>query len=391
VTADPIVNPQPLAPTKNQAHAIARLGERLFTRTAAAADEPNPVVSPLSVYFALGLAAEGARGATADAFTQTLGLTSAEARGVALDLISSLTDPGPGTSLGIANSVWLDDSLTPVEAYVAAVQAYYHAEVYDQDLQASEAVGRINAWVKDATEGRIPEILDFLTDEAVAVLVNALTLTAAWSTEFNTDWTQTGNFTTGDGRTVEAHYMTARGTPQTIIQTPEAEGVLLPYLDGRLAFLAVKPTNGGIASLTLDGDAIAGWLAAAEPAESVNLWLPKFQTRARFELAEILAAMGLDIAFQNSVADFSGLGSSPRGPFHISRVIHEVMIAVGEKGTEAAAATVIGAETTSGPASDPIELHFDEPYVYAVVDTVTGIPLFLGSLDDPSAAPPAVT
>ena len=54
-----------------------------------------------------------------------------------------------------------------------------------------------------------------------------------------------------------------------------------------------------------------------------------------------------------------------------------------EKGAEGAAASYVGMESESIPEPD-FSLAFDRPFVYAVVDSFSGVPFFMGIVDDPS-------
>jgi serpin B len=56
---------------------------------------------------------------------------------------------------------------------------------------------------------------------------------------------------------------------------------------------------------------------------------------------------------------------------------------VDEQGTEAAAATAIIMSTTSMPISDPIDLVFDRPFMFAIMHEPTGTLLFLGRVVQP--------
>jgi len=62
-------------------------------------------------------------------------------------------------------------------------------------------------------------------------------------------------------------------------------------------------------------------------------------------LNEVLETMGMPVAFTD-FADFSGISNEQ---LVISEVLHKTYITVDEEGTEAAAVTSIGFETTSVP------------------------------------------
>ena len=79
---------------------------------------------------------------------------------------------------------------------------------------------------------------------------------------------------------------------------------------------------------------------------------------------------------------------APRTPadyLYISQIFHKTFIAVDEKGTEAAAATAVAmlAGSAMRPASPPIEVKVDRPFVYAIQHVPSGVCLFLGRVTDP--------
>ena len=65
--------------------------------------------------------------------------------------------------------------------------------------------------------------------------------------------------------------------------------------------------------------------------------------------------------------------------------MHQAYIDVDEQGTEAAAATAITMRPMAmrrGPG--PIRMVVDRPFLFAIVDTATGLPLFLGHVVRPA-------
>jgi serpin B len=82
-------------------------------------------------------------------------------------------------------------------------------------------------------------------------------------------------------------------------------------------------------------------------------------------------------------ADFSGITDDE--PLHVSAVVHKAWIDVGEEGTEAAAATagVIAALALIRKPPPEVTLVFDRPFLFAIADTASGLPLFLGQFTRP--------
>ena len=124
-------------------------------------------------------------------------------------------------------------------------------------------------------------------------------------------------------------------------------------------------------------EAIFGELSRAQ----VQLAMPKFEFEAAFSLEEHLRALGMDLAFEPGLADFSGMDGL-RDLF-ISDVLHKAFISVDEAGTEAAAATAVVIRETSAP-GNVVDLVIDRPFLFYIHDLETGAILFAGRVVDPS-------
>jgi serpin B len=114
----------------------------------------------------------------------------------------------------------------------------------------------------------------------------------------------------------------------------------------------------------------------------VDLSLPRFRVEAGFMLKDTLQALGVRTAFTDA-ADFSGITGDE--PLQISAVLHKAYVDVGEEGTEAAAVTAVVMRTLAlvrKPQPD-VRLVFDRPFLFAIVDTNSGLPLFLGQFTRP--------
>ena len=121
--------------------------------------------------------------------------------------------------------------------------------------------------------------------------------------------------------------------------------------------------------------------------QNINLKLPKFEVEFDKELNETLQNMGIKLAFDNEQADFTSIGFTDNGlPLYISLVRQKAVVKLDEEGTEAAAVTmVVMNECASTESTEkPIEVFFDEPFLYMIMDMESRTPLFMGVMDDPS-------
>ena len=115
--------------------------------------------------------------------------------------------------------------------------------------------------------------------------------------------------------------------------------------------------------------------------EKVNIIMPKFKFEKKYFMGNTLAEMGMPTAFSPGEADFSGMDGSKN--LYLGFVIHQAYVDVNEEGTEAAAATAAGIQTTA----IHIENYFkaDHSFVFIIQDKETGSILFMGRVENPAA------
>ena len=355
----------------------------------------NTVVSPASIAIALAMTQAGAAGGTASQMSAVLhGAGSGSGAGInALDQAlaarnGTFTDAGGHdltVALRVANAPFAQAGMSLEPSYLDALASRFGAGLrlvdYRRDPEAARNL--INAWVEGQTEGRIPRllapgILDTLTR---LTLVNAIYLKAPWQVPFDAELTKPAPFTRADGSTVDVPTM-AGGLQQ--LRYAEGSGwkaVELPYAGGSLAMTIVVPDD--LVAFVQHLDAMLfGQITGALAEREVELWLPRFAIRAETDLARTLATLGMPLAFDPQLADFSGITAEER--LYISAVVHQANISVDEKGTEAAAATAVAMAATAMPA-DSVTLRVDRPFLFAVRDLPTGAILFLGQVTDPGA------
>lgn len=296
--------------------------------------------------------------------------------------------------LDTAQAVWAQQGLTWEKPVLDALAEYFDAGVslVDYRRRAPQATAAINAWCAQATHGVIEQIVtpDQVTDMTRLVLANAVYLKADWKHPFEASDTTEAPFTTAAGTVVAVPTMHGR----TLLPTRRGTGwraVSVPYAGDKLAMLLVLPDPGAesvVRRLVTSGglsDLVRGWPAAGSAAPTgetsgAELVLPKFRVASTHDLAGPLRARGADLAF-GSGADFSRLTRSE--PLSLQFATQRATIVVDELGTEAAAATAIGAMAVSGRGPAPV-LRFDRPFYAVVYDSPTGTPVFLTYVADPA-------
>lgn len=111
--------------------------------------------------------------------------------------------------------------------------------------------------------------------------------------------------------------------------------------------------------------------------------MPEFTSDFEYLVNGTLQNLGATDVFDPVKADLSGISGAP-GDIYVSKVIHKTHIEVDRKGTKAAAVTVITLEKNAVFEEDVPEVRYvecDRPFAYAIVDTETMAPIFIGTVN----------
>jgi serpin B len=350
----------------------------------------NLFLSPFSVTQALAMIYGGARGNTETQMGQALRFSLPQARFHpamnALDqtlqsrAANAQGQNGPPPELRVLNTTWGQKGLTFEPAFLDGLAQHYGAGMRVVDFaQESEPIRvRINEWVESSTKGLIRELLpeDTVNGDTRLVLTNVLYFKGRWSESFEPERTHDAPFHLLDGGVRQVKTMVRSG----IIPRMRGEGfdaLALPYKGGAFRMLLVVPDSGRFADVEsrLSEDFLAGVRQALAP-RFTALRMPRFQVETTLPLKDSLEALGMVDAF-SSAADFSGLTSQER--LRIAFVQHKAFVSVDEAGTEAGAATAVGAV----PVSVPEPFAVNRPFLFLIEDVETKAVLFLGRLVNP--------
>ncbi len=358
-------------------------------------DSAQTVFSPASVACALQMALCGARGDTAAELARALHLEApaAAAAGASaadgLRLLTSLLDEVAASALvtfRAPNTMWVQSGLALLPEFTAELRDAAAVAVHDTDFAAAPeaARGEINRVIAEQTAGKIADLLPAGSISRLSrlVLANAVYLKAAWAQTFDEKATDDAPFypegPDRPGVTVRMMHGTAA---RSYLSRDGYQAVLLPYADRRLAMAIVLP-DGPLAALRpmIAANGLRGLLADATR-HQVTLSLPRFRLQARFDLVPALRQLGVRLAFTDH-ADFCGITEDAKLP--IGTIAHMAYIDVNERGTEAAAATAVGFLAAAMMRPPPsVTMTVDRPFLFAIVDTPTGLPLFLGWVSRP--------
>lgn len=357
-----------------------RFGMDLLRTIWAATPDSTVFVSPLSASMALGMTMNGAAGETLAQMRRVLGFEELTAEGINAsyrDLIALLGGLDSRVDFRLANAIFHRDSFQMETPYLDLVRLYYGARLEGLDFNAPQAVDHINAWVREATEDRIDEMVEWPIDPmTVAFLLNAIYFKGDWANQFDPDDTYSGRFDAGGGEAATVRYMTQVDT--------------LPYRVGNGWHAADLPYGGGAWSMTIAVPRAAHGLegilgdlesildpAARWSVQGLEVHVPRFELERERVLTEDLKALGMVHAFHPLLADFTPMHRFARySLLHIKEVKQKTFLRVDEEGTEAAAVTSV--EMTNQCACGPPVFRADRPFLIAIRERISGTILFVG-------------
>ena len=371
------------------AAAAADFGVRLFQTSME--EGKNILISPLSVIYALAMTANGADGETLAQMEQVLGMDVDNLNSYMLAYLDLLPE-AKKYKMNLANSIWFKDDPNFVveQSFLQTNADYYGAGAYKAAFDEGTR-NDINNWVKEHTDGMIPEIIDEIPDEAIMYLVNALAFEAEWADVYEEHQIREGLFhlLDADGTSIMVDMM--HSEEHKYLEDDLSTGFIKYYKDRKYAFVALLPNENVSISQYVDsltGEHLRDLLNNPQDV-TVFATMPKFEMEYDIEMSEVLQEMGMTDAFNWQVADFSRLGTYNMDGMNIcvNRVLHKTFISVTEQGTRAGAATAVEMVADGAMEIEEFkEVILDRPFVYMLIDCETDLPFFIGTMMDVNGA-----
>jgi len=300
------------------------------------------------------------------------------------DLLTILQNPDPKVEMAAANSLWTRKGVDFKEDFLQDNKDYFDAEASSLDFDDPAAAEKINEWVKGKTGGAIEDMVEPPIDPlTVLFLINAIYFNGEWSDPFDPDLTREIPFHLPGGSRTDHPVMFKEGECD-YLETELFQAVRLPYGENkRLGMYVFLPSEeAGLEGFMeeLNPGTWTDWTASFSNREG-ELGLPRFTFEYEASLNDPLKTLGMEIAFDDKAADFSGMRDIPPR-LYISDVKHKSFIEVNEEGTEAAAATSVEIRVESAR-PDHFTMIADRPFFFAITDEQTGAILFMGILQEP--------
>jgi serine protease inhibitor len=335
----------------------------------------------------LAMVWNGANGETKTAIQNALGFTNytaADLNGYYKKMREALLSTDPSVKLAIANSIWYRKGSTVNNEFLETNKTWFKAQTEAIDFDLPTAVDIINKWCSDNTNGLIKDVLKEISRDDMMFLINALYFNGTWAGgfAFKEADTKQATFKKSDGSSVTVNMMNNK-TKMMYFTDETLSAINLPYGNGAYSMMLMLPQdNVSMQAMVTKLKSPLYWrnLMNNRVSKDVTIQVPKFKIKYDANFNEVLKQMGMAIAFDPYQADFSKI--FPLDQTYITKVNQFTYIDVNEKGTEAAAVTIIGVGVTSAP--QPTLFTANHPFVFAICEKSTGCVLFMGLVGNPS-------
>ena len=352
----------------------------------------NIFLSPFSISQVLAMAFAGARGETELQMANTLHYELPQSalhpsfNALDRELASRGRDlqaeENQFFELNIANAIWGQQGYEFLPDFLDMLAEDYGAGLRPLDFADApeESRVKINDWVSEETHDKITDLLPpgAVNRLTRLVLTNAIYFNASWQWPFDKGLTRELPFHLAGGGMVEAPMMTETSRDfYGYVRGNGYQAVDVPYSSGEMSMTILLPDQGTFREFedSLNAQVLDRIFDGLEIG-NITLTMPLFELESEFSLNQTLAEMGMPDAF-GAGADFSGMTGNRE--LWISEAVHKAFVSVDEKGTEAAASTVVVVRE-----SEPLQVTVNRPFIFFIRDRATGTILFAGRVMNPA-------
>ena len=337
--------------------------------------DKSMMVSPVSVVYALGMLNNGAAGETRAQINEVLGFNGDDADGVnafCKKLLDEALTLDKKSKVMIANNIFVNKDYELQSDFVQKVREYYQVSPERLDFNNPSALGTINRWASDHTEGIIGNVLDKIDPSMVSYLLNVIYFKGEWAAPFDKSQTKKEGFF--EGKSLVDMMNCKRKFDYA--ESEDLQVLRMPYGNGAYSMTILLPRVGKSLSDILDIITAEEWteLTATLSEALVDVKMPKFETATEVYLNEVLSDLGVTKAFTGE-AEFPDFCNVPT---FIGFCKQSSQIKVDEEGTVAAVVTTTGMDTEYVPA-ERAEFYATRPFIYVISEKSTGAIFFIGS------------
>ena len=288
--------------------------------------------------------------------------------------------------LKIVNAIFVDQNARLKRDFAQTFADYYRGTAINVDFKSPDAVAAVNQWASNNTDGLITDIIQKFDPDTVAAVANAVYFYDGWHWEFDARYTKGDTFHAPGGDTT-AMFMVREGDEQPYYEDENVQAMPLYFKAGG-GMLIILPKSGTATELL--GSMTSEYLEKIQSDRELltgKLLLPRFKIESGvMNLKDALTALGVPL-FDEDAAPLTGGLVERNTPVWLSAAVQKAFIEVDEKGTTAAAVTILPAVDGLMPEpTEPFEMICDKPFAFILFERTSDAGdqiLFTGVVNKP--------
>lgn len=282
--------------------------------------------------------------------------------------------------LTFSNLLWLNENLILSDLFLDQCNGFPLTQVKNIDFSNEKAKDIINEWIAGCTNHTIKNMIERVQSQDKLIATSTLYFTSNWAFPFLKENNIIDKFFSSEGHTTQVEYMRKLSNYQ-YFDDKKSTILILPYEKSDLSFFLILPKRHILLKdyiRTISGADVANLLQNRQKNyKTVNLYLPKFKIEYSNDLKNVFAEMEfnpININFSNILKD--------GGDVYLRNFYQKTFFSIDENGTEAASATLTYIDSGRIKDSKPIELKFNRPFIFGIIENKSNIPLFIGAINE---------
>lgn len=276
-------------------HTSQRLSH-LFDAIVTSYPNSNFVASPLSIYIALAMLAEGCSSITFKELQTICGFES-ETKvipQVVQEMLNMIfSGKIKGITLRMSNSIYFNPNSDLNPAYASAVKSNYLAIAETVDFADSDTIQLINNRITEDTNGLLKNTISKLDSKTICVLVNTIYFKGFWQQKFKVQNTLKGDFTLASYGKIQVDFMQDPKKRVGYLTVSNTTYVAIPYEGNNSSLVIEMRKDGQIQRSNIEFVVEA----SLTEQQDVNLTMPKFKADFKADLIPVLRSLGVNGIF----------------------------------------------------------------------------------------------
>lgn len=345
--------------------------------------EENSLLAPYTTLMALGMLENGAADESLNEIQNFLGGYSLSEINGAFAALNNKLNSYTKLTCSSKNSIWLKrfEPFAPRDYFLKANATYYGADLFVADFSKDNTLNKMNEWVKEATQGKIVRPIKSIDDKTAIYLLNSLDFKGEWLNAYDSSDVLGGDFKLTNGEKQNVKYLYSK---ENYLAYDKTEGFIKSYVDNKCSFIAIRPTDGTDIYdyvKNLDGESFKKIIHSKSTQKAI-VAIPKFTYESDIDLSTSLKSLGIVTCFDEANADFSKIFDEDK-KLYISKILQKNYIQIDEKGTSSAAKNTSEVnEVTASKEETEKSIIFNSPFLYAVIDNETRLPILIGVVEN---------